>query len=105
MRVVHVCGELGFYGAENVVTQLVRHTREPDLETAVLTQLGQRAGLIVGYSALILLMGSTGSVLLARAIKRATFGLEPAEISRRLGLSHSSVTALLKEPYGMEDGQ
>lgn len=37
MRVVHVCGELGFYGAENVVTQLVRHTREPDVETAVLT--------------------------------------------------------------------
>ena len=37
MRVVHICGELGFYGAENVVTQLVRHTREPDMELSVVT--------------------------------------------------------------------
>ena len=37
MRIVHVCGELGFYGAENVVTQLVRNTDEPDLEVSVMT--------------------------------------------------------------------
>jgi glycosyltransferase involved in cell wall biosynthesis len=37
MRVVHVCGDLGLYGAENVVALLMQHTREPDLELAAMT--------------------------------------------------------------------
>lgn len=37
MRVVHICGELGFYGAENVVTQLVRHTGDADMDVRVVT--------------------------------------------------------------------
>ncbi len=32
MHVVHVCGDLGLYGAENVVALLMRHTHEPDVE-------------------------------------------------------------------------
>lgn len=37
MRVVHICGELGLYGAENVVALLMQHTREPDIELAAMT--------------------------------------------------------------------
>ena len=37
MRVVHVCGDLGLYGAENVVALLMQHTREPDLELVAMT--------------------------------------------------------------------
>jgi glycosyltransferase involved in cell wall biosynthesis len=37
MRVVHVCGDLGLYGAENVVALLMQHTREPDIELAAMT--------------------------------------------------------------------
>jgi glycosyltransferase involved in cell wall biosynthesis len=37
MRVVHVCGELGTYGAENVVAQLVSHTNDPAVDVSVLT--------------------------------------------------------------------
>ncbi|HEX3462434.1 MAG TPA: glycosyltransferase [Candidatus Elarobacter sp.] len=37
MRVVHVCGDLGLYGAENVVALLMQHTREPDVELFAMT--------------------------------------------------------------------
>jgi glycosyltransferase involved in cell wall biosynthesis len=37
MRVVHVCGDLGLYGAENVVALLMRHTHEPDVELVAMT--------------------------------------------------------------------
>ncbi|MDQ6941140.1 MAG: glycosyltransferase [Candidatus Eremiobacteraeota bacterium] len=37
MRVVHVCGDLGLYGAENVVALLLRHTSEPDVDLVGLT--------------------------------------------------------------------
>src|SRR5579885_1025719 len=37
MRVVHVCGDLGLYGAENVVALLMQHTREPDVELYAMT--------------------------------------------------------------------
>ena len=37
MRVVHVCGDLGLYGAENVVALLMQHTREPDVELIAMT--------------------------------------------------------------------
>jgi two-component system CitB family sensor kinase len=73
------------------------------LETAVLTQLGQRAWLIVGYSGLILLMGTTGSVLLARAIKRATFGLEPAEIGSLLQDREALLHGIKDAMIGLDD--
>ena len=37
MRIVHVCGDLGLYGAENVVALLMQHTREPDVELIAMT--------------------------------------------------------------------
>ena len=37
MRVVHICGDLGLYGAENVVALLMQHTQEPDLELTAMT--------------------------------------------------------------------
>jgi glycosyltransferase involved in cell wall biosynthesis len=37
VRVVHICSELGFYGAENVAMQIVRNIQEPDIEIAVMT--------------------------------------------------------------------
>jgi glycosyltransferase involved in cell wall biosynthesis len=37
MRIVHVCGDLGLYGAENVVALLMQHTREPDVELVAMT--------------------------------------------------------------------
>ncbi len=37
MRIVHICGDLGLYGAENVVALLLRHTTEPDVELIGLT--------------------------------------------------------------------
>ncbi len=37
MRVVHVCGDLGLYGAENVVALLMQHTHEPDVELVAMT--------------------------------------------------------------------
>ncbi|MDB5028382.1 MAG: glycosyltransferase [Candidatus Eremiobacteraeota bacterium] len=37
MRVVHVCGDLGLYGAENVVALLMQHTRESDVELVAMT--------------------------------------------------------------------
>ncbi|HEX3550197.1 MAG TPA: glycosyltransferase [Candidatus Elarobacter sp.] len=37
MRVVHVCGDLGLYGAENVVALLMQHTREHDVELIAMT--------------------------------------------------------------------
>lgn len=75
------------------------------LETAVLTQLGQQAWLIVGYSALILLIGSTGSVLLARGIKRATFGLEPAEIASLLQDREALLHGIREAMVGLDDHQ
>jgi glycosyltransferase involved in cell wall biosynthesis len=54
MRVVHVCGDLGLYGAENVVALLMQHTNEPDVELFVMTvnrsdhpEARQRAGVPV----------------------------------------------------------
>jgi glycosyltransferase involved in cell wall biosynthesis len=37
MRVVHVSGDLGLYGAENVVALLMQHTSEPDIELVAMT--------------------------------------------------------------------
>src|SRR5579875_718554 len=37
MRVVHVCADLGLYGAENVVALLMQHTAEPDIALVAMT--------------------------------------------------------------------
>lgn len=37
MRVVHIVGDLGLYGAENVVALLMQHTHEPDLQLYAMT--------------------------------------------------------------------
>jgi two-component system CitB family sensor kinase len=50
------------------------------LETEVSARLNQVIGAVVLYTVLALAIGVLASLVLARAIKRATFGLEPAEI-------------------------
>ena len=50
------------------------------LETQVSAQLHQVLGAVILYTVLALAIGVVASLVLARAIKRATFGLEPAEI-------------------------
>ncbi|TAM70788.1 MAG: sensor histidine kinase [Microbacteriaceae bacterium] len=54
------------------------------LETKVSDQLAVDTRLIVGYSLMVLILSALGSVLLARRIKRVTFGLEPASIASLL---------------------
>jgi two-component system CitB family sensor kinase len=50
------------------------------LETEVSARLHQVVGAVILYTVLALAIGVVASFVLARAIKRATFGLEPAEI-------------------------
>jgi len=50
------------------------------LETEVAARLRQVVGAVLLYSVLALAVGIVASLILARAIKRVTFGLEPAEI-------------------------
>jgi two-component system CitB family sensor kinase len=50
------------------------------LETEVAARLNQVIGYVILYSLLAVAVGVVASLVLARAIKRATFGLEPAEI-------------------------
>src|SRR5450759_2513715 len=50
------------------------------LETEVAARMNQVVGYVILYSLLALAVGVVASLILARAIKRATFGLEPAEI-------------------------
>jgi L-malate glycosyltransferase len=75
MRVVHVCGELGTYGAENVVAQVVSHTKDPGVEASVLT--------LVRWS---------------QPQARATYGFPIVEIGRRgrgdVGFFFRAVAAL-----------
>jgi two-component system CitB family sensor kinase len=54
------------------------------LETQLNSQLALDSWAIVGYSVLILALSAMGSLLLARRIKRVTFGLEPASIASLL---------------------
>jgi two-component system, CitB family, sensor kinase len=54
------------------------------LETQLNTQLALDTWAIVGYSILILALSALGSLLLARRIKRVTFGLEPSSIASLL---------------------
>ncbi|HEY8654617.1 MAG TPA: PAS domain-containing protein, partial [Dermatophilaceae bacterium] len=50
------------------------------LETKVAAQVGQVLVAAILYTGLALAVGVVASLILARAIKRVTFGLEPAEI-------------------------
>ena len=50
------------------------------LETKVAAQVSQVLGAAILYTGLALAVGVVASLILARAIKRVTFGLEPAEI-------------------------
>jgi two-component system, CitB family, sensor kinase len=50
------------------------------LETKVAAQLGQVLVAAILYTGMALTVGVVASLILARAIKRVTFGLEPAEI-------------------------
>ncbi len=54
------------------------------METKLDSQLALDLRTIVAYSILILLFSVLGSILLARRIKRVTFGLEPASIASLL---------------------
>jgi two-component system CitB family sensor kinase len=63
------------------------------LETEETADNARDIALIVGYSLLALAIGAVGSLILARRIKRVTFGLEPA-----------SIAALLQEREAMLHG-
>jgi two-component system CitB family sensor kinase len=54
------------------------------LEKQLNSQLALDSRSIIGYSILILLLSALGSFLLARRIKRVTFGLEPSSIASLL---------------------
>ncbi|MDP9221337.1 MAG: sensor histidine kinase, partial [Actinomycetota bacterium] len=54
------------------------------LETSVTTELNRQIAAIVAYSGLVLALGIGVSVLLSRAIRRLTFGLELREIASLL---------------------
>ncbi|KHL04034.1 ATP-binding protein [Sinomonas humi] len=73
------------------------------LEANVNTAIGREAGLIVGYSALVLLIGAVSSLLLGRAIKRATFGLEPAEIASLLQDREALLHGIKEAMIGLDD--
>ncbi|AMM34084.1 Sensor protein CitS [Sinomonas atrocyanea] len=73
------------------------------LETAVSTEFTQDAGTVAAYSALILLLGGAGSFLLARTIKRATFGLEPAAIASLLQDREALLHGIREGMVGLDD--
>jgi two-component system CitB family sensor kinase len=73
------------------------------LETTVTSELLSDAGTIAAYSALILCLGAAGSFLLARAIKRATFGLEPSEIASLLQEREALLHGIREGMVGLDD--
>jgi two-component system CitB family sensor kinase len=73
------------------------------LETAVSTEFVQDADTIAAYWALILVLGGAGSFLLARTIKRATFGLEPAEIASLLQDREALLHGIREGMVGLDD--
>ena len=68
----------------SITGQVVGEVSVGILETQVNDQLAVDSRLIIGYSILVLILSALGSVLLARRIKRVTFGLEPASIASLL---------------------
>lgn len=73
------------------------------LETTVSSEFVRDADSIAAYSALILVLGGAGSFLLARAIKRATFGLEPAEIASLLQDREALLHGIREGMVGLDD--
>lgn len=73
------------------------------LETTEDKDRGQQIWLIAGYSAVVLLIGAFGSVLLARRIKRVTFDLEPAEIASLLQDREALLHGIREAMIGVDD--
>ncbi|BCT77626.1 histidine kinase [Sinomonas cyclohexanicum] len=73
------------------------------LETTVTSELLGDAGTIAAYSALILCLGAVGSFLLARGIKRDTFGLEPSEIASLLQEREALLHGIREGMVGLDD--
>src|SRR3954468_13006603 len=70
-------GKAPIFGARG---QVVGQVSVGILETSVTTELHHQITEIVAYSALVLALGIAVSVLLSRAVRRLTFGLELREI-------------------------
>jgi two-component system CitB family sensor kinase len=73
------------------------------LETTEDKDRGQQIWLIAGYSAVVLLIGAFGSLLLARRIKRVTFDLEPAEIASLLQDREALLHGIREAMIGVDD--
>lgn len=73
------------------------------LEATVTSEFTRDAGTIVAYSVLILLVAGGGSFLLARGIKRVTFGLEPAEIASLLQEREALLHGIREGMVGLDD--
>jgi two-component system CitB family sensor kinase len=73
------------------------------LETTEDKDRGQQIWLIAGYSAVVLLIGALGSLLLARRIKRVTFDLEPAEIAALLQDREALLHGIREAMIGVDD--
>lgn len=71
-------------------------TKDQDEQAAV-------TWLIVGFSALVLLLGVGGSLLLSRRIKRVTFNLEPAEIAFLLQEREALLHGIREAVVGLDD--
>jgi two-component system, CitB family, sensor kinase len=75
------------------------------LETRVTAQLDHEVGAIVAYSAAVLALGVAVSLLLARAIKRMTFGLELREIASLLQDREAMLHGIREGVIGLDDQQ
>ncbi|HEY8295821.1 MAG TPA: sensor histidine kinase [Micrococcaceae bacterium] len=73
------------------------------LETNENDELVQEIWLIVGYSALVLVISGFGSVFLSRRIKRVTFDLEPAEIASLLQEREALLHGIREAMIGFDD--
>ncbi|MDQ6740391.1 MAG: sensor histidine kinase, partial [Actinomycetota bacterium] len=73
------------------------------LESTENSELAQEIWLIVGYSALVLLISTLGSLLLSRRIKRVTFDLEPADIASLLQEREALLHGIREAMVGFDD--
>ncbi|MEZ2389518.1 ATP-binding protein [bacterium RCC_150] len=73
------------------------------LETKESSELARQVWLIVGYSAVVLVISAAGSALLARRIKRVTFDLEPVEIASLLQEREALLHGIKEAMIGLDD--
>lgn len=73
------------------------------LETVENTEVAQQIWLIAGYSVVVLVISASGSLLLARRIKRVTFDLEPAEIASLLQEREALLHGIREAMIGVDD--